>query len=65
MWEFAWLIEDVRNGRYYAGSEWTDDHMKAIRYSRKIDATRAILALPEGMHLVGAAVEHGWTTDFV
>lgn len=61
-WDFAWLIEDVRSGQYYDGRGWTEDHADALRYSREADAMRAIIALPNGWHLIGKAVEHGWAT---
>lgn len=63
MYDFAWLIEHaLRPGPlYYAGVEWSTDHMKAIRYSRREDAQRAIMGLPDGGHLIGVAVQHGWS----
>jgi hypothetical protein len=62
--DFAWLIEDaLRQGPWYycgIGDGWTVDHMKAIRFARREDAERMILALPHGWHLIGKSVEHGW-----
>lgn len=58
---FAWLIEDAVGGLgYYGGVAWTHEHLKAVRYSRREDAERAIMGLPNGWHLIGKAVEHGW-----
>jgi hypothetical protein len=66
--EFAWLIDDTRvaDGPVYYGGvgeidgTWTRDHMKAVRYVRKEDAYRALIGLPNGWHLIGCVVEHGW-----
>jgi len=58
-WDHAWVIEDSRApGRYYAGNEWTTDHMRAIRYVREYDAWAAILALPDGEHLIGSPKQY-------
>lgn len=64
--ETGWLIENGKSGselRYRtwnelgAGPEWTDDHMKATRYCRRIDAELAA----SGDEDAGAIVEHSWS----
>jgi hypothetical protein len=66
--ELAWLIErfdpvQQPSPWYYGGDcggAWTTDHLKAVRYARREDAERAIMGLPNGWHLIGRAIEHGW-----
>lgn len=62
---YAWLIEAGDGNRsapvYWDGGDWSADHLRAVRFSRKIDAERSMINLPDGMrqrHV--AAVEHGW-----
>lgn len=64
---FAWLTEVPQPFRtradfpeYYAGAGFTDDHRRAIRYARQIDAQRAIGGLSHLSLPPLRAVEHGW-----
>jgi hypothetical protein len=60
---FAWVIEDANSHPsrplYWSGyHEWDQDHMKAIRFSRRIDAIRlARSVFCENDYRV---CEHGW-----
>lgn len=61
--EVAWLIETkTRAGEpYYWGGPalWTTDHLRAIRFARKIDGER----VAEDLDTDGiAVVEHMWCT---
>lgn len=66
--EFAWVIEKHFDGvlKYYAPTapgEWTADHMKACRFSRKEDAEAVQWQHVSRGHLpvLGTRVcEHGW-----
>lgn len=66
--EFAWIIEHRSSQpcspMYWAGNGWEADHMRAVRFARKLDAERTAAGfdeddpLPhEGPHRI---CEHGW-----
>ena len=66
MEDFAWVIErgDSRPSQptYWAGiaathSTWSEDHMDAVRFSRKQDAEKVACGLGQGYHRV---CDHGW-----
>ena len=59
---YAWVIEQYRGSIlfYWTGaphSPWDDDHMRALRFSRRQDAECMLSWHCDG---VGRVVEHGW-----
>lgn len=62
--DYAWLIEALGNRAapiYWDGADWSADHLRAVRFRRKVDAERVMINLVEAHrqpHM--AAVEHGW-----
>ena len=68
--ETGWVIEhgasEPCKPRYWAGkswdglSEWTYDHMKAIRFAREIDAQRVAEAADDGVPNNYRVCEHAW-----
>jgi hypothetical protein len=63
--QFAWVIErgDSSTPIYWAGylswgdGRWSNDHLDAVRFVRKIDAERTIAGMTQPNHRV---VEHVW-----
>lgn len=60
--EFGWVIErgdsETCAPTYWAGPDrWSQDHMDAIRFSRKCDGERVACRIGQGYHRV---CEHGW-----
>ena len=63
MFSYAWVIENnTKHGiLYWNGFDWYFDHMKAIRYSRRIDAQKTMYLLEPWAHSPNNTVaEHGW-----
>ncbi len=66
--EFAWVIEHRRSSvaepEYWAGNGWSKDHLRAIRYSRQMDAQRTMSGFDEDDPLPDEKphriAEHGW-----
>jgi hypothetical protein len=69
-WETGWVIEHGASEpcapRYWAGknwgglSEWTRDHLLAIRFAREIDARRVAEAMDDGVPSNFRICEHAW-----
>lgn len=65
---FSWVIEHRRSPvsapEYWAGNGWDSDHMRAIRYARKLDAERSAAGFDEDDPLPAETphriAEHGW-----
>lgn len=60
--EFAWVIErgdsQPSAPTYWSGpDQWSQDHLDAVRFSRKQDAERVACRLGQGYHRIA---EHGW-----
>lgn len=63
---YAWLIEAGGNRSapiYWDGGDWSADHLRAVRFRRKVDAERVMINIADAQRQSQmAAVEHGWTT---
>src|SRR6185312_3151035 len=63
--EFGWVIErgdsSPSSPTYWSGPDyWSQDHMDAVRFSRKQDAERVACRLHGGHHRI---CEHGWCNN--
>lgn len=65
--ERGWLIEIVYlwGSEWFDGKHWTDDSNKALRFSRKQDAERAmyVFGMLDGNGLPPVATEHMWVDN--
>ncbi len=66
--EYGWVIEHQRSEpcapEYWSGDyDWSPDHMKAIRFARKIDAerVRSTLQMEDCDPDLHRVCEHGWS----
>lgn len=63
--QFAWVIErgdsEVSAPKYWTGSAWSSDNLKAIRFVRRDDAERVRLFALETATPRHRVCEHGWT----
>jgi hypothetical protein len=64
--DYAWLIEAGGNRSapiYWDGGDWSADHLRAVRFRRKVDAERVMINIADAQRQSQmAAVEHGWIT---
>ncbi len=62
--EFGWVIEHgtspVHEPSYWTGGDWSKDHLRAIRFARKIDGERIVLYAMEPEVHPHRVCEHGW-----
>lgn len=61
--EFAWVIEAgvTHSPIYWDGGDWSSNNMRAVRFSRKVDAERIMINLPdEARRPEMSPAEHGW-----
>jgi hypothetical protein len=61
--EYAWVIEvaHVATPLYWDGADWSGNHMRAVRFSRKVDADRIMVNIPSDMRRADMrTAEHGW-----
>ena len=64
--EFDWVIEDGHSSGsqpiYWGGQfGWTLDHLKAVRFARKMDASSVVRYLDLNIPGVPRIVEHMWS----
>lgn len=60
---FAWVIEasEVSAPLYWDGGDWSRNHLRAVRFSRQIDAQRIMIRIDPSMRRDDMrAAEHGW-----
>lgn len=64
--EYGWVIEAASPSApimYWDGGEWTTNHMRPVRFARKVDADRVMINLPTDARRDGMrSAEHAWTT---
>ena len=62
--EFAWVIEHrlspTSAPNYWAGNRWSTDHMRAVRFARKVDAEAVRNGFDDEYALGHRLAEHGW-----
>lgn len=62
--ETAWLIERLDGGGaplWWAGGEaWTFDHLRAVRFARRVDADAVALAMHDRNMAFTTSTEHSW-----
>lgn len=60
--EYGWVIEYRESELYFDGTEWTSNHLQAMRFAREQDAMVAIDSIAAG---IGNAVQRMWLGDAI
>jgi acyl-CoA reductase-like NAD-dependent aldehyde dehydrogenase len=64
MTDYAWVVEAAHatTPLYWDGGDWSGNHMRAVRFARKVDADRIMVNIPADMRRDDMrSAEHGWS----